>query len=345
LRHVSDAMPGIRRKRAGRYFAYIGVDGRPVRNPVELRRIKALAIPPAWAGVWICSSAEGHLQATGCDAKGRKQYRYHLQWQAIREETKYHRMLAFGQVLPRVRAQVERHLSLPGLPREKVLATVVRLLDTTFIRVGNEEYARTNRSFGLTTLRNHHVGITGGTLRFQFRGKSGKLHTIDLNNRRLANIVKRCQELPGYELFQYLDNNSQCQTIDSTDVNAYLREIAGQGFTAKDFRTWAGTVLTAVALRECEAYTSQTQAKKNIVHALAAVAARLGNTPTICRKCYVNPAVLDGYLDGSLLQMLPQPGVHDSRDSLSGFCADEAAVLAFLEQRLTAAQPQQQEAA
>jgi DNA topoisomerase I len=345
LRYVTDIMAGIRRRWVSQHFTYIGVDGHPIHDPTELRRIKALAIPPAWTDVWICPSAEGHLQATGRDAKGRKQYRYHGHWRAVREETKYDHLLAFGQVLPRFRAQVERHLSLPGLPREKVLATVVRLLDTTFIRVGNEEYARTNRSFGLTTLRDHHVDIDGRTLRFQFRGKSGKLHTIDLHNQRLARIVKRCRELPGYELFQYTDADGQCQAIDSTAVNAYLREIAGRGFTAKDFRTWAGTVLVAVALRECEACGSPSQAKKHIVSAITAVAARLGNTPAICRKCYVHPAVLDGYLDGSLTRALAQYTARAPQDPPPGLRPDEAAVLAFLRRRLAPVSPQRREAA
>lgn len=345
LRHVTDVMTGVRRRRVGRHFTYVGVDGHPVRDPAELHRIKALAIPPAWTDVWICPVAEGHLQATGRDAKSRKQYRYHGQWRAVREGTKYDHLLAFGQVLPRVRAQVERHLSLPGLPREKVLATVVRLLDTTFIRVGNEEYARTNRSFGLTTLRDHHVDIDGRTLRFQFRGKSGKLHTIDLHNRRLARIVERCRELPGYELFQYMDEDGQCQAIDSTAVNAYLREIAGRGFTAKDFRTWAGTVPVAVALRGRGACRSQSQARRNIVSAITAVAARLGNTPAICRKCYVHPAVLDGYLDGSLTRALAQHSARAPQDLAPGLRPDEAAVLAFLRRSLAPASPQQREAA
>jgi DNA topoisomerase I len=331
LRYVSDAMPGIRRGRVGRHFIYIGVDGRPIRDPTELHRIKALVIPPAWTEIWICPVAEGHLQATGRDAKGRKQYRYHARWRTMREETKYDRMLAFGQVLPYLRHQVEEHLSLPGLPREKVLAAVVRLLDATFIRVGNEEYARTNRSFGLTTLRDHHVDITGGTLHFQFRGKGGKFHTIDLHNRRLARIVKRCQELPGYELFQYLDDSGQRRALNSTEVNSYLQEIAGQGFTAKDFRTWAGTILTAVALRDCEECTSSVQAKRNIVQAIAEVAARLGNTPAICRKCYVHPAVLEGYLAGSLQQILAQQLGPDGKASSPGLSTEEAAVLRFLQ--------------
>jgi len=345
LRYVTDALAGIRRRRVGQHFTYIGIDGRPLRVPAELRRIKALAIPPAWTDVWICPSDDGHLQATGRDAKGRKQYRYHGQWRAVREETKYDRLLAFGQVLPRIREQVEQHLSLPGLPREKVLATVVRLLDTTFIRIGNEEYARTNRSFGLTTLRDHHVDVNGGTLRFQFRGKSGKLHTIDLHNRRLASIVKRCRELPGYELFQYLDDNGQCQVINSTDVNTYLREIAGRGFTAKDFRTWAGTVLVTVALRECETCTSQTQAKKNIGCAITMVAARLGNTPAICRKCYVHPAILDGYVDGSLRWTLAPQTAPEPHNPPIDLRPDEAVVLTFLQQRLAPLSSQQQEAA
>jgi DNA topoisomerase-1 len=348
---------------------YVGVDGRPVRDLAAVRRLKALAIPPAWTDVWICPIPNGHLQATGRDARGRKQYRYHPRWREVRDETKYGRMIAFGEALPHIRAQVQRDLVRPDLPREKVFATVVRLLETTGIRVGNEEYARENHSFGLTTMRDRHVEVAGPTVRFQFRGKGGKEQSIDLNDRRLAKVVKRCQDLPGYELFQYLDENGRRQTIDSADVNAYLRQITGQDFTAKDFRTWAGTVLATLALQEFAEFDSQARAKKNIVQAIKTVAERskrseraallckknivqaiktvaerLGNTPTICRQCYVHPAVLDAYLDGSMLRTLKRRAEREMRESLSGLHAEEAAVLVLLQQRL-AREIEQQKAA
>ena len=257
VRYVSDTQPGIRRQRAGRGFCYHGLDGRPIRDPAVLRRMKALAIPPAWTDVWICPRPDGHLQATGRDARGRKQYRYHPRWRAVRDATKYDRMIAFGEVLPQLRGRLEQDMALPGLPRAKVLATVVRLLETTLIRIGNLEYARANSSFGLTTLRDRHVKIAGATLQFHNRGKSGIYHTVRLHDRRLATIVKRCQDLPGYELFQYIDAAGERQTVDSADVNAYLQQLTGQDFTAKDVRTWAGTVLPLVALRECGPCTSR----------------------------------------------------------------------------------------
>ena len=334
LRYVTDTMPGIRRKRAGKHFSYRGPDGKPIRDPDELRRIKALAIPPAWTDVWICPTPTGHLQATGRDAKGRKQYRYHPRWREVRDEAKYERMIAFGEALPLIRERTERDLARPGLPREKVLAAVVRLLETTLIRVGNEEYARQNRSFGLTTMRDRHVKIEGAKLRFQFRGKSGKQHTIGLNDRRLARLVRRCQELPGQELFQYLDEDGQPHPVESADVNDYLRQITGRDFTAKDFRTWAGTVLAARALQEFEAFDSATQAKKNLVRAIEGVAERLGNTPSICRKCYVHPAVLDTYLEGALIETLQERVEQELSEALQGLRAEEAAVLALLRQRL-----------
>jgi DNA topoisomerase-1 len=327
LRYVSDSRPGIRRKRVGKHFSYIGRDDKPIRDPDELRRIKQLAIPPAWTDVWICPTPRGHIQATGRDARGRKQYRYHPRWREVRDETKYSRMIAFGQALPQLRQRIERDLALAGLPRKKLLATVVQLLETTLIRVGNTEYARENQSFGLTTMRNRHVDVAGAKLSFRFRGKSGKVHMIALTDRRLARIVKRCRDLPGYELFQYLDEDGQPQTIDAADVNDYLREITGQDFTAKDFRTWAGTLLVALALKEFEPFDSNTQAKKNVVQAIEQVADRLGNTPAICRKCYVHPAVLDSYLEGSLPEALNQRAEHTSADSLH---PEEAAVLALL---------------
>jgi DNA topoisomerase-1 len=310
---------------------YIGVDGTTSRDPAVLRRIKALAIPPAWTDVWICALPDGHIQATGRDAKGRKQYRYHPRWRAVRNATKYDRMLAFGEALPSLRARLDQDIARPGLPHDKVRATVVRLLETTLIRVGNVAYARENGAFGLTTLRDRHVQITGATMQFAFRGKSGKYHTVHLNDRRLASIVKRCQDLPGYELFQYLDADGQRQTLDSADINVYLRDVTGQDFTAKDIRTWAGTVLAACTLWEYGSCASETQAKKNIVQAIDAVAKRLGNTRAVCRQCYVHPAVLDAYLDHSLFAMpLPTP---DSSTRVPGLSPEEAVVLAFLKQQ------------
>ncbi|MBF6611512.1 MAG: DNA topoisomerase IB [Chloroflexi bacterium] len=335
LRYVTDTRPGIKRKRAGKNFSYIGLDGKPIHDPEELARIKSLGIPPAWRDVWICPSPKGHIQATGYDAKGRKQYRYHPHWREVRDETKYGRMVAFGQALPAIRKRLEHDMALPGLPREKVLATVVKLLEATLIRVGNEEYVRTNHSFGLTTMRNRHVNVEGAKLRFKFRGKSGKNHTIGIRDRRLANIIKRQQELPGQELFQYIDDNKERHTIDSADVNDYLQEITGQHFTAKDFRTWAGTVLATLALQEFEAVDSQTQAKKNVVQAIERVSERLGNTPAICRKCYVHPGVIASYMDGTLLETLKQRTEDELTTSLADLPAEEAAVLVFLQQRLT----------
>ncbi|HEV2133258.1 MAG TPA: DNA topoisomerase IB [Terracidiphilus sp.] len=300
LRYTTDAKPGIARERAGKGFRYIGPDGETVRNPETLRRIRSLVIPPAWKDVWITTDPRGHLQATGRDARGRKQSRYHPRWRAVRDETKYERMLLFGTALRRIRERVEEHLGLPGLPREKVLATVVRLMDSTLIRVGNDEYAKENKSYGLTTMRRKHVKVNGSQLVFRFRGKSGVLHEVGVQDRRLARIVRRCQELPGYELFEYLDAEGQTRAIDSMDVNDYLREISGGEFTAKDFRTWAGTVLTSMTLRQFEGFESETQAKKNVVQAIKDVARRLGNTPAVCRKCYVHPGVLECYMTGLL---------------------------------------------
>lgn len=300
LRYVTDAQPGIRRIRAGKGFRYVGPDGKPVRDPETRKRIRSLVIPPAWKDVWICANPRGHLQATGRDARGRKQSRYHPRWRTVRDETKYERMMLFGTVLKRIREHVEDDLARPGLPREKVLATIVRLMERTLIRVGNEEYAKENHSYGLTTMREKHVEVNGWTVKFHFRGKSGKLHTVGVQDRRIARIVERCQDLPGYELFQYLDENEEPHSIDSADVNDYLREISGEDFTARDFRTWSGTVLAARELRTFEAFSSETQAKKNVVQAIKTVARRLGNTPSVCRKCYVHPAVLECYLEGKL---------------------------------------------
>ena len=333
LKYVTDTKPGLRRRRAGRGFRYVDAEGRPARDEATLRRIRALAIPPAWTEVWICPDPDGHLQATGRDDRGRKQYRYHPRWRAVRDETKYGRMIAFARALPALRAAVARDLARPGLPRRKVLATVVRLLETTLIRVGNDEYARANGSFGLTTLRDRHVAVDGRSVQFAFRGKSGIRHTVELEDPRLASIVRRCRDLPGQELFQYVDDDGQVRDVDSGDVNDYLREVTGQDFTAKDFRTWAGTVLAALALEEFEAVDSRAQAKKNVVRAIERVAERLGNTPSVCRKCYVHPAVLDAYLDGTLLETLKRRADAAMAD-LGRLRPEEAAVLALLRRRL-----------
>jgi DNA topoisomerase-1 len=332
LRYVSDTQPGIRRHRRGKGFGYTGVEGTPIRESEILRRIKALVIPPAWSEVWICPRSDGHLQATGRDAKGRKQYRYHPHWRAVRDTTKYDRLIAFGEGLPQLRQRLDQDLAGPGLPRDKVLATIVRLLETTLIRIGNVEYMRQNGSFGLTTLRDRHVQISGASVQFQFRGKGGKYHTIHMHDRRLSTIVKRCQDLPGYELFQYLDATGQRQTVDAADVNGYLRAVMQQDFTAKDIRTWAGTVLAACALRVQTTCTSQTQAQQNIKQAIEAVARRLGNTPAICRKCYVHPAVLEAYLDRSLFAT-SLPTEADTSTISSGLHPEEMFVLAVLKQR------------
>jgi DNA topoisomerase I len=334
LRYVSDENPGIRRRRVGKGFAYTAADGMRLSDAATLARIKSLAIPPAWKDVWICPRPNGHIQATGRDEKGRKQYRYHPRWHEVRDETKYTRMIAFAAALSKIRERTAQDLAIPGLPREKVLATVVQLLEKTLIRVGNEEYARGNKSYGLTTMRNRHVAVSGSTLHFAFRGKSGVRHSIDVENRCLARVVARLQELPGQELFQYIDEGGQRQTIDSSDVNEYLREITGQDFTAKDFRTWAGTMLATLALQEFEAFDSQTQARKNIVRAIETVAERLGNTPSVCRKCYVHPAVLDAYLDGSMLDTIKQRAEQEMTEALHQLQPEEAAVLGLLQQRL-----------
>jgi DNA topoisomerase I len=333
LRYVSDGMPGIRRERRGSGFVFIAADGRRIDDADAIRRIRSLVIPPAWRDVWICAFPQGHIQATARDAKGRKQYRYHRRWREIRDETKYDRLIAFGKALSVLRKRTERDLTRPGLPREKILATVVRLLESTLIRVGNEEYARHNESFGLTTMRDHHVDVAGSTLRFEFRGKSGILHAVDLTDRRLARIVKRSQELPGEELFQYVDAQGKRHAIGSADVNAYLREMTGQDFTAKDFRTWAGTVLAAQALQEFQKFDSTAQAKRHIVRAIEAVARRLGNTKAVCRKCYIHPAIIDTYLDGSLTEMLRKRMRKEMTESLSRLRPEEAAVLALLQER------------
>jgi DNA topoisomerase-1 len=300
LRYVTDDQPGLTRRRNGRSFRYFETNGKPLRDPDTIVRIRSLVIPPAWKSVWICPIANGHLQATGRDARGRKQSRYHPRWREVRDETKYERMLSFGAALPAIREHVDRDIAQPGLPQTKVLATIVRLMETTSIRVGNEEYARTNHSYGLTTMRNRHVQIEGSKITFHFEGKSGVKHVVDLQDRRLAKIIQRCQDIPGYELFQYIDERDEHRTIDSADVNEYLRGISGDDFTAKDFRTWTGTVTACRLLRSLEPFESENQAKKNIVEVIKSVASCLGNTPSVCRKCYVHPEVLNVYLSGAM---------------------------------------------
>ncbi|WP_165068348.1 DNA topoisomerase IB [Paludisphaera rhizosphaerae] len=334
LLYVSDEKPGIARKRSGKAFRYFDAEGKPVRDDETLARIKSLAIPPAWVDVWICSSDRGHIQATGRDEKGRKQYRYHPRWREVRDDAKYGRMTAFGLALPQIRKATDADLKLDGMPRRKVLAAVVQLLERSLIRVGNEEYARTNKSFGLTTMRNRHVEVEGATIEFQFKGKSGVKHRISIRDRRLARVVARCQDLPGQELFTYLDDDGEPQHVGSADVNDYLREVSGADFTAKDFRTWAGTVLASLALQEFEAFDSDAQAKRNVVQAVERVAERLGNTPSVCRKCYVHPAVLDAYLEGSMLDALRTRTDREMKKSIGDLKPEEAAVLALLQNRL-----------
>jgi DNA topoisomerase-1 len=333
LRYVTDARPGIQRVKVGDGFHYLGPDGKVVHDRETLKRIKALVIPPAWTDVWICRRPDGHIQATGRDERGRKQYRYHDDYRAARDEVKFDRVVAFGKALPRVRRAVARDMARSGLPRRKVLAAVVKLLETSLIRVGNDEYAKSNGSYGLTTLRDRHAKIKGGLIHFQFNGKSGVKHEIDIEDRRLARIVKACQDLPGQELFQYLDEEGQVRDVGSSDVNEYLREVAGDDFTAKDFRTWAGTVLAALALKEFEAFDSKTQARRNVMAAIKSVAKKLGNTPAVCRSCYVHPRVIDSYLQGTMLDAMRRRAA-DAMAHVRDLSPEEAAVLALLQRRL-----------
>ena len=335
LRYVSDRRPGIRRQMGPLGFRYISTVGRIIRDKRAVARISKLAIPLAWTDVWICPDPRGHIQATGRDAKKRKQYRYHPDWRACRDETKYDRMLAFADALPKIRQRTSADLSRPGLTREKVLATVVQLLEKSLIRVGNDEYAKKNRSFGLTTMRNAHARVRGSRVRFEFKGKSGRRHSLDVDDRRLARIVKACQELPGQELFEYVDDEGERHDVGSAEVNAYLKEITGDDFTAKDFRTWAGTVLACAALRDLDAFDSEAAAKKNVVQAVEAVAGILGNTKAVCRKSYIHPAVIDSYVDGSLLASLGRRGGNGARRKAAGLRPEEAAVVMLLQQRLT----------
>ena len=334
LHYVTDGRPGLIRQKAGRAFRYLGRNGRVLRDPRTLGRIRSLVIPPAWTDVWICPDALGHIQVTGRDARGRKQYRYHPHWRTVRDDAKYGRMLVFGQALPILRARIEDDLAHRGLSRRRVLAAVLKLLETTLIRVGNEEYARDNGSFGLTTFRGRHASIKGSTVQFRFRGKSGKVHEVDVQDRRLSRIVKRCQDLPGQELFQYVDGRGRRRAVTSSDVNDYLREVTGQDFTAKDFRTWAGTVLAAWALQEFQTVRTKAEAKKNVLRAVEKVAGRLGNTVAVCRKGYVHPVVFDAYLDGTLAGTLQQRLDHEAREGEDRLRPEEMAVLALLHRRL-----------
>ncbi|HEX3881049.1 MAG TPA: DNA topoisomerase IB [Stellaceae bacterium] len=334
LRHVADDMPGIARRPAASGFDYLDQSGNLVRDVATLSRIKALAIPPAWTKVWICPLPNGHIQATGRDARGRKQYRYHPRWREARDETKFDRMLVFSRVLPRIRTRVDADLRRHGLPRERVLAAIVRLLELTLFRIGNSEYSKTNNSFGLTTLRNRHAAISGNTIRLAFRGKSGVWNEGRVSDRRLARIVKNCRDLPGYALFQYLDDADERHTIGSVDVNDYLRQISGEEITAKDFRTWAGTYLAAMALQEPGAAASPTERRSTLLRAVEQVAAHLGNTVAVCRKCYIHPAIFDGHLDGTLSKTLDERiRTYQSRH-VARMSAEETAVTAFLRLRL-----------
>ena len=334
LRYVNDSMPGITRHNARNGFDYRLPDGSLVRDIATLKRIRALAIPPAWTDVWICRDPNGHLQATGRDQRGRKQYRYHPRWREVRDEAKYGKLLIFARVLPLIRARVEEDLKRPGLQRERVLAAVVRLMQLTLFRVGNSEYAKSNKSYGLTTLRDRHVRVEGSHIHLSFRGKSGNRYESDIDDRRLARIVKGCRDLPGYELFQYLDDEGNQHVVGSEEVNAYLREITGEEITAKDFRTWAGTHLAAEALRGFRHLDTESKRKKAIVRAVEKVARHLGNTPAVCRRCYIHPAILDGYVDGTLLEALAAKTDAYLKENIEHMSPEEAEVTAFLRLRL-----------
>src|SRR5712691_6251988 len=330
LQNVSDDRPGYARRAKNGEFEYFDTQGKTIRDEQRLLRIKRLAIPPAWTDVWICPSPTGHIQATGRDARRRKQYRYHERWRELRDENKFGRLADFANALPKIRRRVAQDMRLPGLPGQKVLATVVRLLERTFIRIGNEEYARANKSFGLTTMKNRHVKVRGAQVRFRFRGKSKRQHEVDVSDRRVAKVIAKCQDLPGQDLFQYVDEDGEVQDITSQDVNEYLRQIAGEDFTAKDFRTWGGTVLAAMALSTQEDFQTKKQAKSNIKIAICAVAELLGNTPAVCRKCYVHPMIVEAYLNRTRIAGLNGSGKALKQPDLR---AAERAVLKFLRAR------------
>ncbi|RON52319.1 DNA topoisomerase [Pseudomonas frederiksbergensis] len=330
LHYVDDTQPGITRRKLRGKFCYFDPAGQRITDPDEIKRINALAVPPAYVDVWISADPRGHLQATGRDARGRKQYRYHARWREVRDADKYSRLRDFGLALPKLRKQLEALLAAPGFSRDKVMATVITLLDATLIRVGNTQYARDNRSYGLTTLRSRHVEVNGSAILFQFRGKSGVEHQITVKDRRLARIIKRCLEIPGQNLFQYLDENGERHTVSSSDVNAYLQTLTGADFTAKDYRTWAGSALALSVLRELQ-WEPESDAKRHVVEMVKNVAKQLGNTPAVCRKCYIHPAVLDGFLLGALAQ-LPRPRVR------KGLRAEEVGLAIFLEKMVAAAE-------
>src|SRR5262245_32552064 len=334
LRYVDDRrVAGIRRRGTKTRVRHVAPGGRTIVDAAEIQRIRALVIPPAWTDVWICPDPRGHLQATGRDARGRKQYRYHRRWREVRDEVKYGRLIAFAQALPKIRRRAAVDARKSGLPRAKVLAAVVQLLEKTLIRVGNEEYARDNGSIGLTTMRDQHARVSGSIVRFEFRGKSRIHHAVDLHDAHLAKVVKACRDLPGYELFQFIDDDGARQTIDSSDVNAYLREASGEEFTAKDFRTWAGTVLAAKALAAAASFTSNGDGKRKIVAAIESVAKRLGNTRSVCRKCYIHPAILDAYMDGATIDTIGARAARMAR-AARGLTAEEAAVVGLIARRL-----------
>ncbi|WP_053143700.1 DNA topoisomerase IB [Pseudomonas sp. P97.38] len=330
LHYVDDTAPGITRKKLRGKFCYFDPTGQRITDAAEIQRINALVVPPAYTDVWICTDPRGHLQATGLDARGRKQYRYHPRWREVRDADKYSRMLEFGRALPRLRKRLEEILAQPGFSRDKVLATVITLLDVTLIRVGNPQYARENRSYGLTTLRNKHVEVNGSAIAFQFRGKSGVEHQITVKDRRLARIIKRCQEIPGQNLFQYLDEDGERHTVSSSDINAYLKSLTGADFTAKDYRTWAGSAAALAGLRALH-WETETEAKKHVAEMVKQVARQLGNTPSVCRKCYIHPAVLEGFLLGTLKE-LPKPRVR------KGLSIEEAGLTMFLKRVAQATQ-------
>ncbi len=339
LRYVSDSSPGYSRKRTGTSFSYYDKEGKRITDVSIIRRIKSIGIPPAYEAVWICPSSNGHIQATGLDARGRKQYRYHPKWRELRDQNKYEHIMQFAATLPALRARVVSDLKREGLPREKVLATIVSLLERTLIRVGNAEYAAKNKSYGLTTMRRKHVAIGRSVLRFDFTGKSGKQWKLQVEDKRIASIVKRCADIPGHELFKYLDDDGRSRTVDSGDVNGYIKEITGQDFSAKDFRTWAGTVLAALALSEFKKYDSQAEAKRNVVAAIEKVAKQLGNTPAICRKSYVHPEILNAYLSGDLVKMIGARIALKFKRQYPKLTSDEIMVLAFLRKRLDSLKP------
>lgn len=332
LRYVNDDTPGFSRKHHRKDFRYLDAAGNPLKDAAHLARIRSLAIPPAWTDVWICPLANGHLQATGRDAKGRKQYRYHKQWREVRDEMKYEHMVDFGLHLPMIRQKVSDDLVSPGLCREKVLATIIYLLENTLIRVGNDEYARSNKSFGLTTLRNRHVEISGSEVEFHFRGKSGVEQKVKLRDRRLARIIRRVKDIPGQELFQYVDSDGQRHSIGSADVNEYLKQITGRDYTAKDFRTWSGTLHTTMALKVLERFVTEAEAKQNVVKAIEIAASKLGNTPAICKKCYVHPLIIESYMAGAMFDMIEAP-VEEGDDKNLG-CVEQY-ILNLLQGRLT----------